>query len=82
MKHLITRERVHLALRSACIALFTTLVTLAAIEIVLRLADLRILREGASERSLTHRYDTELGWVITAGIVPMPVEFSEAGTEV
>jgi GDSL-like Lipase/Acylhydrolase family len=62
MKHPITRERVHPVLRSACIALFATLATLAAIEVVLRLVDLRILREGASERSLTYRYDTELGW--------------------
>jgi hypothetical protein len=39
-----------------------TLATLAAIEILLRVVDLRILREGAGERSLTYRYDAELGW--------------------
>jgi len=48
---------------SACIVLFTTLVSLAAIEIALRLADLRILREASSERSLSYRYDAELGWM-------------------
>jgi hypothetical protein len=51
------------ALQSACIALFTTLVSLAAIEIALRLADLRILREASSERSLSYRFDAELGWM-------------------
>ncbi len=29
---------------------------------ILRLIDLRVLREGTSERSLTYRYDPELGW--------------------
>jgi hypothetical protein len=49
-------------LRSACIVVCTTLATLVAIEIVLRVIDLRILREATSERSLTYRYDAELGW--------------------
>ena len=62
MKHPITREPVRQTLRSACIALCTTLATLAAIEVVLRVVDLRVLREGAGERSLTYRYDAELGW--------------------
>jgi hypothetical protein len=62
MKHPITRKRLPQALRSACIVLFTTLATLAAIEIILRVVDLRVLREGTSERSLTYRYDAELGW--------------------
>ena len=62
MKHPITRERVRQTLRSAGIALCMTLATLAAIEILLRVVDLRILREGAGERSLTYRYDAELGW--------------------
>jgi GDSL-like Lipase/Acylhydrolase family len=62
MRHFITRERVIQVLRSACIALCTTLATLAAIEIILRVIDFRILREGTSERSLTYRYDAELGW--------------------
>jgi hypothetical protein len=46
--------------------LLTAVATLAAVEILLRVVDLRILREGASERSLTYRYDAELGWA------PMP----------
>jgi hypothetical protein len=61
----ITRERVRLALRSAGMALLVTLATLAAIEIILRIVDLRILREGTSERSLAYRYDAELGWAPT-----------------
>ena len=44
-----------------------TIVTLAALEVVLRVADLRELREGVSERSLSYRYDAELGWVPIAG---------------
>ena len=36
--------------------------TLAALEIFLRVADLRELRQGVSERSLSYRYDPELGW--------------------
>jgi GDSL-like Lipase/Acylhydrolase family len=62
MSHPVTRERLRGALRSVCVALLITLATLAAIEIVLRLIDLRVLREGTSERSLTYRYDPELGW--------------------
>ena len=62
MKQSITRERVRQTLRSTCVTLLITLATLAAIEIILRIVDLRILREGASERSLTYRYDDELGW--------------------
>ena len=62
MKPPITRERVRQTLRSACIALCATLATLAVIEVVLRVVDLRVLREGAGERSLTYRYDAELGW--------------------
>jgi hypothetical protein len=59
----ITREQGRQALRSACMVLFITLVSLAAIEAVLRLVDLRILREASSERSLSYRYDAELGWM-------------------
>jgi hypothetical protein len=61
----ITREGVQLALRSVGVALLATIVTLAAIEIILRVVDLRILRESTSERSLTYRYDAELGWAPT-----------------
>jgi hypothetical protein len=38
MRHPIARERVRQALRSTCLASFMTLATLAAIEIVLRVA--------------------------------------------
>jgi hypothetical protein len=62
MKHLIGSERVRQILRSTGVTLCITLATLAAIEVMLRVADLRILREGSSERSLTYRYDAELGW--------------------
>ena len=62
MKHPIMHERPRQAPRSACIALLLTLATLAGIEIILRVIDLRVLREGTSERSLTYRYDAELGW--------------------
>jgi len=62
MKYPVTRERLRSAMRSAGIALLMTLATLAAIEIILRVIDLRVLREGTSERSLTYRYDPELGW--------------------
>jgi hypothetical protein len=43
--------------------LVATLATLIAIEIILRVIDLRILRQSTSERSLAYRYDAELGWV-------------------
>jgi hypothetical protein len=61
-KHFIPNKRVSQTLRSAWIVFCATLATLAAIEVILRVADLCILREGASERSLTYRYDAELGW--------------------
>jgi lysophospholipase L1-like esterase len=50
------------ALRSAAMALAVTVATLAVLEIVLRVADFRELREGVDERSLNYRYDAELGW--------------------
>jgi hypothetical protein len=57
------REQVRQFVRSACIVLFTTLISLAALEIALRLMDLRILREASGERSLSYHYDAELGWM-------------------
>ncbi|QPF87458.1 SGNH/GDSL hydrolase family protein [Bradyrhizobium genosp. L] len=47
-----------------------TIVTLAALEIILRVADFRELREGITERSLSYRYDSELGWVPVPGPSP------------
>ncbi|MBI5321305.1 MAG: SGNH/GDSL hydrolase family protein [Bradyrhizobium sp.] len=42
--------------------LLSTLVTLAVLEVILRVADFRALRAGKSERSLVYRHDAELGW--------------------
>jgi hypothetical protein len=56
------RERVYRALRSACISALITLATLAVLEGMLRVANLRMLRDSSSERSLTYQYDAELGW--------------------
>jgi lysophospholipase L1-like esterase len=49
-------------LRSAFSVVCVTLATLVVSEVALRAIDLRILREATSERSLTYRYDAELGW--------------------
>jgi hypothetical protein len=67
VKYFITNERVSQALRSTCTTLCITLATLAAIEITLRIVDLRILRDDTSERSLSYRHDAELGWVPVPG---------------
>src|SRR4051812_22765458 len=53
--------------RSLAAVIAMTIVTLAAIEIVLRVADFRELREGVSERSLSYSYDAELGWFPVPG---------------
>src|ERR1700744_2789954 len=66
----ITRERVTEALRSTGITLLITLVTLVALEGLLRLVSPRMLRDSSTERSLTYQYDPELGW--------MPVPHSSA----
>jgi len=57
--------RVQNLLRSAGIHLLITMATLAATEILLRVADFRVLRQDASERSLAYGYDAGLGWVPT-----------------
>ena len=44
-----------------------TIVTIGALEVVLRVVDLRELREGVSERSLSYQYDAELGWMPIPG---------------
>src|SRR3984957_21063937 len=49
--------------RSLGIVVLMTALTLVALEIVLRVADFRELREGVSERSLSYRYDAQLGWM-------------------
>jgi hypothetical protein len=58
----VKRERVREVVRSIVVSLAMTIVTLAVMEVVLRVADFRELREGITERSLGYRYDTELGW--------------------
>lgn len=67
MKPFSKTERLREALRSIGVSLAVALVTLAALEIVLRVADFRELREGVSERSLSYRYDPELGWAPQPG---------------
>ncbi len=55
-------NRVREIFRSAALSLAITLATLAALEIFLRVADFRELRDVLSERSLRYAYDAELGW--------------------
>src|SRR3954447_12061450 len=62
MKRLTTRHKVREAFRSVGLSLVMALATLVALEIVLRVADFRELRETLSERSLAYDYDAELGW--------------------
>jgi hypothetical protein len=50
-------------------SLVIVLVTLAGLEIVLRVADFRELRETLTERSLAYDYDPELGWLPEPGSV-------------
>jgi hypothetical protein len=47
---------------SLAVPLLMTIATLLGLELALRLADFRELREGNSERSLSYQYDAELGW--------------------
>src|SRR4051812_44992310 len=54
-------------LQSLGAAAIITIVTLAALEIILRVIDLRELREGVSERSLSYQYDADLGWAPVPG---------------
>lgn len=58
-----TRE----ALRSIGISLAITLATLAALEIVLRIADFRELRETLGETSLAYDFNAEFGWLPVPG---------------
>jgi lysophospholipase L1-like esterase len=62
MKSFTAGGRFRQVLGSFGVSLLVACVTLAALEIVLRVADFRELREGVSERSLSYRYDAELGW--------------------
>src|ERR1700687_4412189 len=62
MEHLAKHNQVREAFRSVGLSLVMALATLAALEIVLRVADFRELRETLAERSLAYDYDAELGW--------------------
>jgi len=61
MQDFIKTGRLREILRSVGVSVLMTMATLAALEVVLRVADFRELREGVSERSLSYRYDAELG---------------------
>lgn len=61
------RDRLREVLKSVVALLAMTVVTLVALEVFLRVADFRELREGVSERSLSYRYDPELGWAAVPG---------------
>ena len=56
------RGRLWRVFRSVGVLLTVAVLTLAALEIILRVVDFRELREGVDERSLNYRYDAELGW--------------------
>lgn len=71
MKHFTKRNRVREVFRSVGLSLGMVLATLAALEIFLRVADFRELRDGVSERSLSYRYDPELGWAPVPGSNPI-----------
>ena len=62
MQHFTKPNRVREAFRSVGLSLGITLATLAALEICLRVADFRELRETLTERALGYGYDAELGW--------------------
>ena len=61
-KNLRKRSRVREIFNSAAVSLCMTLATLAVLEVVLRVADFRELRETLSEGSLGYGYDPEIGW--------------------
>lgn len=54
-------------LRSAGIVSLIIVATLFVLEVILRVADFRVLRAGKSEQSLTYRHDRELGWAPIPG---------------
>jgi hypothetical protein len=56
------QHRIWGILRSISQSLVIALVTLVALEVVLRLADFRELRDSLSERNLGYAYDAEIGW--------------------
>jgi lysophospholipase L1-like esterase len=55
------------AWKSLAGGLLVTVATLAGLEILLRVADFKELRQRPSERSLSYHHDAEFGWVPTPG---------------
>jgi hypothetical protein len=55
-------NRLREVFRPVAVSLGMALATSTALEIFLRVADFRELREGLSERSLSYDYDADLGW--------------------
>src|SRR5262249_48104097 len=55
-------------LRSIAISLGITVLTLAVLEVFLRVADFRELRETLSETSLAYDFDAEFGWAPVPGL--------------
>lgn len=62
-------SRVREAFKSIGVSLVVALVTLAALEIVLRVVGPRELRDTLSETSLAYDFDAELGWMPVPGSV-------------
>ena len=63
------------ALLSIASTLAVTLVTLAALEVFLRVADFREFREPLTKSSLAYDYDAELGWAPAPGSAGTIVSF-------
>jgi len=61
-KHCMKRDRVRHILSSIAQPLLIVVVTLAVLEVALRIADLSELRDTVSEHSTGYDYDAELGW--------------------
>ena len=69
------RSRGREAVLSIASILAVTLVTLGALEIFLRIADFRELRETLTESSLAYDFDAELGWAPVPGSTGTVVSF-------
>lgn len=56
-------NRVRETVLSACVSLAIVVATLVVLEVVLRIANFKELRETLTEQSLSYGYDPELGWM-------------------
>jgi len=63
MQQLTKSDRSRELILSICASLIIAFLTLAALEVFLRIVDFRELRDGLSEQSLRYDYDAELGWM-------------------